>query len=141
MATSLRFVVAELPDPADLARLEAEVEAAAVRAAGAGEARDLAIFVRGDDGSIVAGISGVVWGGCCELQAMWVDLPLRRQGLGRALMAAAESEARRRGCVQIVFHAYELLTDRLYERLGYQTLAVVEDFPVGSATRWYRKAL
>jgi GNAT superfamily N-acetyltransferase len=136
-----RLDVVESPDPADLALLEQQVEAAAVRAAGAGEPRDLGIFLRGDDDRTVAGISGVVWGGCCDLQAMWVAPSLRGHGVARALMAAAEAEARRLGCAQVVFLAYDLLTPGLYERLGYQTVAVVEDVPAGSAARWYRKVL
>lgn len=137
----LHLDLAASPDPAELAMLEDEVEAAAVRAAGAGRPRDLGIFVRDGVGRPVGGICGVVWAGCCELHAMWVDAPLRGRGLARALMAAAEAEARRLGCSQVVFQAYDLLTDGLYERLGYQTVAVVTGLPPGSATRWYRKTL
>ena len=46
---------------------------------------------------------------CCELQAMWVAKSLRGRGLGRALMTAAEDEARRRGCVLVEFCAFFLL--------------------------------
>jgi GNAT superfamily N-acetyltransferase len=136
-----RLVVEDSPDPADLALLEEQVAAAAIAAAGAGDDQEFAIFVRDDQGRILAGISGLVWGGCCELQAMWVDPSLRGRGLARALMAAAEDEARRRGCTLIQFRAYDLLARGLYERLGYQTVGVIEGWPAGSAARWYRKDL
>ena len=136
-----RLVVEDSPDPVDLALLEERVEAAAAAAAGVGEAREFGIFVRGDDGRVLAGISGIVWGGYCELQAMWVDEALRGRGLGRALMARAEAEARLRGCALVVFHAYDLLATGLYERLGYETAGVIEGCPAGSAARWYRKDL
>jgi GNAT superfamily N-acetyltransferase len=138
---SSRFVVEDPPDPADLALLEDQVAAAAIEAAGLGDDREFGIFVRDDRGRVVAGVSGLVWGGCCAVQALWVDSSLRRRGLGRALMTAAEDEARRRGCALVQFHAYDLLGYGLYERLGYETVGVIENCPAGSAARWYCKDL
>jgi GNAT superfamily N-acetyltransferase len=135
------LVVEDSPDAADLALLEDQVAAAAIAATGLGEEREFGIFARGDDRRVVAGISGIVWGGYCELQAMWVQESLRNRGLGRALIAGAEAEARRRGCGLVVFHAYDLLARGLYERLGYETIGIIENCPNGSAARWYRKIL
>jgi len=135
------LVVEDSPDPADLALLEDRVAAAAIAAAGLGDDEEFAIFARDDDGRVVAGISGIVWGGCCELQAMWVDEPRRGRGLARDLMAAAEVEAARRGCALVQFRAYDLLAPGLYERLGYETVGVLEGCPVGSSARWFRKDL
>ena len=136
-----RLVVEDPPHPADVAFLEQCVADAATEAAGVGAEQEFGIFVRDDAGGIVAGISGIVWGGYCELQAMWVDGEHRGRGLARALMAAAEDEARERGCGLITFHAYDLLAAGLYERLGYETVGVIEGCPAGSAARWFRKDL
>ncbi len=139
MDSSHRLLVEDSPDPADLALLEEQVAAAATAAAGVGQEQEFGLFVRDDAGRVLAGISGIVWGGCCELHAMWVDKSLRGRGLARALVAGAESEARRRGCALVLFHAYDLLAPGLYERLGYETVGVIEGYPAGSAARWYRK--
>ena len=136
-----QLVVESSPDLADLALLEERVTAAAVDAAGVGEDRPFGIFVRDDERRIVAGISGMTWGRCCELHAMWVDASLRGRGLARALMAEAESVARERGCAFVEFFAYDLLVAGLYERLGYEVVGVVEGFPPDSAARWYCKRL
>ena len=112
-----KLIVEDSPDAANLALLEEQVAAAAMAATGLGEDREFGIFGRDDDGRVVAGISAVVWGGYCELQAMWVEESLRNRGLAHALFAGAEAEARRRGC------------------------GVIENCPAGSAARWYRKAL
>ena len=141
MDASHRLVVEDAPDVADLTLLEERLAAAAIAAAGVGEDRDFAIFVRDDDGAITAGVAGVIWAGCLELHAIWVDESLRKRGLGRALMAAAETEARRRGCALVQFLAYDLLTPGLYERLGYETVGIIKGWPAGSAARWYRKDL
>ena len=141
MDGSHRLVVEESPDPAELALLEERVATAAIAAAGLGEDREFGIFVRDDDGRILAGVSGIVWGGCCELQALWVEESLRGRGLARALITGAEDEARRRGCGLIVSKAYDLLTGGLHEHLGYETVGVIEGWPAGSAARWFRKGL
>ena len=135
------LVVEDSPDAADLALLEERVTAAAIAAAGVGEDRAFGIFVRDGERRILAGISGMTWGGCCQLHAMWVDEPLRGRGLARELMAGAESVAKRRGCTLVEFFAYDLLAAGLYERLGYQAVGVIEGCPAGSTARWYRKDL
>ena len=141
MESSYRLVVEDAPAPADLALLEDHVAAAAVAAADVGDDEEFGIFVRDDDGRILAGVCGMVWGGCCELHAMWVDESLRGRGLARELMAGVEDEARRRGCALVEFFAYDVLARGLYERLGYETVGVIEGCPTGSAARWYRKDL
>jgi GNAT superfamily N-acetyltransferase len=135
------LVIEDSPDPADLAILEEQVAAAAVAAAGSGEEQEFAIFARDEDGRVVAGISGITWAGYCELHAMWVQPSLRGRGLAKALLTEAEAEARRRGSALVMFHAYDLLARGLYERLGYESVGVIEDDRVGSTVRWYRKDL
>jgi hypothetical protein len=39
------------------------------------------------------------------------------------------------------FHAHDLLAAGLYERLGYETVGVIDGCPAGSAVRWFRKDL
>ena len=141
MDDAYRLVVEDSPDPADLALLEERLAAAAVAATGGEEEQEFAIFVRDADGTIRAGVSGMVWGGFCELQTLWVDEPLRGRGLGSRLMTAAEDEARRRGCAFVELLAYDVLAGDLHDRLGYETVGVIEGCPAGSAARWYRKDL
>ena len=135
------LVVEDSPAAADVALLEEQVVAAAIAATGLSEEQEFAIFGRDDGGRVVAGVSAIAWGGCCELQAMWVDESLRNRGLAHALIARAEAEARRRGCALVALHAYDLLARGLYERLGYEAVGVIENYAAGSAARWYRKAL
>jgi GNAT superfamily N-acetyltransferase len=135
------LVVEDDPDPRDLALLEEELAAAAVAAVGAGEEEEFGIFVRDDTGRIVAGASGSVWGGCCQMHTLWVDGPQRGHGLATELMTEAEATARRRGCRLIMGLTYDLLTLGFYDRLGYRTVGIIEDCPAGTATRWICKEL
>ena len=137
---SYRLVVDQSPDPVDVALIEERLATAVVDAAGVDE-HELAVFVRDDEGEVLGGVSGVVLGRCCELEGLWVDEAVRGRGLARALMAAAEAEARSRGCTLMMFLAYDALTRGLYERLGYRTAGVIEDCLAGGAVRWYAKDL
>ena len=72
-----------------------------VEATGYDDGRLLAGTIHDDEGEVIAGINGHTWGGCCEIAHVWVHERHRGQGLGKALMEAAESEAERRGCEQV----------------------------------------
>ena len=76
-----------------------------------------------------------------DLQTLWVDEPLRGHGLARSMLDAAEAEARRRGCVVLALHAYDVTTGRLFERLGYRAAGVIDNGFGGTAVRWYCKDL
>jgi len=110
-------------------------------AVGAGEEEEFGIFVRDDAGRIVAGASGSIWGGCCQIHTLWVDGPHRGHGLATQLMTEAEATARRRGCRLVMGLTYDVLTSGFYDRLGYRTVGTIEDCPAGTTTRWYRKDL
>ena len=135
------LVVENDPDPRDLGLLEEKLAAAAVAAVGAGAEEEFGIFVRDGAGRIVAGASGSVWGGCCQMHTLWVDGPQRGHGLATELMTKAEAVARRRGCRLIMGLTYDVLTLGFYDRLGYRTVGIIEDCPGGTTTRWYCKEL
>jgi GNAT superfamily N-acetyltransferase len=136
----VEFHVEDDPNPLEIELLETQIRVEASAATGLGTEVELAIFVR-DAGRVVAGISGWTWGDCCELQSLWVEASLRGRGLGSQLLAAAESEAARRGCTQTVHFTYDFQARRLYERAGYELVGRVEDFPSGTDALWFRKRL
>ena len=137
----MEFHVEDHPDPLDIELLEDNIRSEASAAMGLGDELDLAIFVRDDAGTVVAGISGWTWGDCCEMQSLWVAPSLRGSGLATRLIAAAEAEAAMRGCSQTVHFTYDFQARALYERNGYELIGRVEDFPSGTDVLWYRKRL
>jgi GNAT superfamily N-acetyltransferase len=142
----MKLVVEADPDPADVAFLEARVaeQTAAVTGHPPEPETELAIFVRDDDGAVVAGISGWTWGGCAELQHLWVEATRRGQGIATALLDAAEAEAVRRDCGQIVLFTHAASSGvggERYTRRGYELVGRVDDYPAGDAALWYRKRL
>jgi GNAT superfamily N-acetyltransferase len=132
------------PDPAAVAWLEARVTAATARATGHDDEAPLAVFARADDGTLAGGVCGWTWGGTCELQYLWVEDAHRGDGLGTQLLDAAEAEARRRGCHQIVLLTHRVSTGadgERYRRRGYEEVGRVDDYPRGDAALWFRKIL
>ncbi len=58
--------------------------------------------------------------GKCKLERMVVEQNLRRTGIGRELLAEAESEAERQGATQVVLHA-QREAEGFYAACGYRT--------------------
>jgi GNAT superfamily N-acetyltransferase len=132
------------PDPGDIAELEARVAELTARTTGHSDERPLAILRHDDQGTLRAGIFGWTWGRCCELQHLWVDEQWRGRNLGPRLLDAAEDEARRRGCTQVVLFTHLANTGRSGRRWtsrGYELVGQVDDYPFGDAALWYRKPL
>jgi ribosomal protein S18 acetylase RimI-like enzyme len=63
-----------------------------------------------------------------ELSKMLVHRRARRQGLGAALMRAAEAAARECGKTLLVLDTANEEAERLYERLGWVRVGVVPDY-------------
>lgn len=140
MTPPVDLVVEDRPDPAAVDRLEDAVHRDVRTRTGIGDEIELAVFAR-QDGRMVGGIHGSTWGRCCELSTLWVEPGSRDQGLGSALLVAAQDEARRRGCIQVVLFTHDFQSSSMYRRLGYAEAGRVEDYPPGSAALWLRKAL
>ena len=75
------------------------------------------------------------------MRFLWLRDELRGQGHGRALLEAAETEATRRGCGGVFLDSYSFQAPGFYARLGYETFAVLEDFPRAHRRHFLRKAL
>jgi GNAT superfamily N-acetyltransferase len=127
------LVVGEL-DRALSQRLGDELTEFNVRATGIGDERGLSVQVRDADGELLAGLSGWTWGTCAGISLVWVQEDQRRSGLGAQLLAAAEAEARDRGCTQVLVSSFSFQAPEFYQRHGYVEFARTEGIPTaGSA--------
>lgn len=128
------------PTPYDLQYMEDRIYEFNSEATDIADGQMLAFFVRERD-RIVAGICGNTWGGICELRQFWVKESKRRRGLGTKLFLAAEQEARRRGCTQIVLTTFSFQAPAFYERHGFEVVAAVDNHPRGYRNLLMRKRL
>ena len=81
--------------------------------------RHIAVILRDAAGRIAAGLDGVAYGGWLFVHNLWVSDPLRRRGVGRALMARLARIAVERQWGRIDFHVLDWNPARaFYHRLG-----------------------
>jgi GNAT superfamily N-acetyltransferase len=99
-------MVTAQPEDADIRFLDDQINEFNFAATGYTDGALLASFVRDEQGAIVAGVYGWTWGGCCEIRYLWVHELRRGQGYGSRLLEAAEHEAKRRGCAQVVLDTH-----------------------------------
>jgi GNAT superfamily N-acetyltransferase len=125
---------------ADLAELRTALHEYNFATTGYRDGRDLSCFLR-DDGRLVAGVAGFTWGGYARIDLLWVDEVLRGQGLGRALVAAVEAEARQRGCTTIVLDTHSFQAPDFYLALGYDKAGETTDTPAGHTQVTLQKRL
>ncbi len=82
-----------------------------------------------DDGELLAGLSGWTWGQAAGIGLTWVHAEHRRSGLGSALLAAFEEEARRRGCTHVFVTSFTFQAPDFYQRHGYEETFRWESVP------------
>lgn len=99
----------------------------------AGASDELTVRVRDDDGALLAGLSGWVWGSSAGIGLLWVRDDARRAGWGARLVAAFEREARARGCARLLVSSFTFQAPGFYERQGFVEVARVPDLPPGHA--------
>ena len=117
------------PTPADVRFLEDQLYDYNVEQTGFADGQWLSIFVRDDAGTIAAGLHGWTWGGVGRVQSLWVRSDLRRHGYGTRMLAAAEEEARRRGCDRLILDTTSFQAPLFYQKHGYEIIGVFDEMP------------
>jgi GNAT superfamily N-acetyltransferase len=87
--------------------------------------------IRDQGNNIIAGITGWTWAGVSEITLLWVNKEYRKNGLGKRLLKAAEDEIIKRGCSTILLRSYSFQAPLFYEKNGYKTVFILDDFPNG----------
>ncbi len=131
----------EEPSLADIEFLEDRLYEFNRATTGIADGQGLGVFLRDPGQNIVAAAAGHTWGGTCELRQVWVAEELRGRGIGRRLLEAAEAEAARRGCQQIVLSTHSFQAPEFYRKLGFHVVAAVPEYPRGHRHILLRKPL
>jgi len=92
------------------------------------DVRSLCVFAREPDGSIVGGLSGMTYWQYLEVSYLWVSDAHRGCGYATKLMAAAESEARARGCRHAHVDTFSFQALGFYLRMGYREFGRLSGF-------------
>jgi GNAT superfamily N-acetyltransferase len=101
----------------------------------------LAVIARSETGYTIGGLTGSTAWRWLYIERLWVNETHRGAGLGSGLIAAAEAEAVSRGCLNGWIDTFNPAALRLYQKLGYVTFGVLEDFPAGHTRTFLRRPL
>src|SRR5438105_8448163 len=123
------MILSDEPNPEDVQFLEDQIDQHNMLRTGRRDFRPIALFLRDDQGNIVAGLCGFTWADWLEIKFVWVREDLRGRGHGRHLIAAAEAEARARGCGHVWLDSYTFQAPAFYEQLGYEVFGELQDYP------------
>ncbi len=137
----LELVVENNPAPKDIEALGRGLTEHALPTTGVPGFRPLAVFVRDQQGNLVAGIQGTVNWTWLHLALFWISPEYRHHGLGSRMLAAIEAEGIRRGCTNAHLDTFSYQARPFYERHGYTLFATLDDYPPGHQRFFLRKAL
>jgi GNAT superfamily N-acetyltransferase len=126
-----RFTVHDELPREDAAIVDAGLGAFNDTAAPLHEVRPLSCFARLASGEVIGGAVGRTWGGCCELQQLWVEAAHRRRGIGARLVGEFERAALARGCRTFYLETFSFQAPQLYRSLGYETALELRGFAPG----------
>ena len=140
-AAKLRIVFDPDPAPAARATVERGVDQHNVGITNLPDYYPLAFLLKDDAGEVLGGLLGDIWAGWLHVSYLWVARPLRHDGWASRLVREAERYARRRGAHDAYLETFSFQARPLYEKLGYQLFAQLDDFPPGHTKYFLRKKL
>jgi GNAT superfamily N-acetyltransferase len=99
----------------------------------------LAVLLHDEAGEVIGGLWGWTVYSWLIINMLFVPEASRHRGIGTALIAAAETEARARGCAGMQVDTFGFQAQPFYERLGFTVFGVQPNFPPGQRCIFLRK--
>jgi GNAT superfamily N-acetyltransferase len=140
-ASKISIALEPNPAEADLEAIRAGLHAFNTLAASDDSHQFLTLLVRDDEGRLLGGLLGDTYWGWLHVGILWLDESVRRQGYGSRLLAAAEAEALRRGCLRAHLDTMSFQALPFYEKHGYKEWGRLEDLPPGHSRIYLSKTL
>lgn len=106
---------------------------------GPAERKVLALPIHDDRGSVTGGLWASTMFRWLNLELLFVPERLRGCGMGSAMVATAEREAIKRGCIGAFVDTASFQAPGFYQRLGYTLYGRLPDFPPGHERLYFRK--
>ena len=131
----------ERPSADDLRQILDGVRTYNRAAVGQQRPRAVACFLRDDEGRIVGGAHGDLWGHSVHIAAMWVAESQRGKGYGSALLRAVEDHAATRGHLLVYLETTSFQARPFYESLGYRVFGELVGIAEGCTLFFLHKDL
>ncbi|MCO1580580.1 GNAT family N-acetyltransferase [Crossiella sp. SN42] len=130
--TSQHTLTAGDADPELEQRLEEELVAFNDTAVGHAPKGGFSVRVQDEASELVGGLTAWTWGGLAGIELLWVRADSRADGWGSRLLAAAETEARRRGCDRMVVSSFTFQAPGFYRKHGFAETGRTLGIPGGA---------
>lgn len=105
------------------------------------ERKPIAVQVKNEQGQVIAGSAGRTFGHWLMINTLWVSSELRGQRLGEQILAAMEVAGKKRGCVNCLLDTLNFQAQPFYEKNGYVTQWVQENYPKTGCRYYMVKSL
>jgi GNAT superfamily N-acetyltransferase len=135
------FVASETAERSTFEAIFNALDGASREVIGPAIPRLLVIPVHDDAGAVIGGLWAVSLFRWLHLEMLFVPEAMRGHGVGSALLAMAETQARNRGCLGIYLDAISFQAVPFYEKMGFSTFGVLEDCPPGHRRLFLHKRL
>jgi ribosomal protein S18 acetylase RimI-like enzyme len=89
----------------------------------------LAVQIKNDDGDVIAGAAGRTFGDWLLINTLWVADELRGQNIGSKILTEIELAAKQRGCLKCLLDTLNFQAMPFYEKQGYKTQWIQENYP------------
>lgn len=101
----------------------------------------ISVFIRNDEGEVVAGLVGSTLWEWLRISILAVDSSARARGYGSLVMQSAEQEALKRGCKYAWVDTFSFQAQAFYEKNGYELFGTLDDYPPGHKRLFLKKKL
>ena len=100
----------------------------------------LAVFLRDATGAVEGGMWAKLWYGWMKVEFAFLPAHRRGQRLGARILSTLETAAVAQGAVGVWMESFSFQAPGFYEKLGYRTVGVLADRPVGYSNSYLAKA-
>jgi GNAT superfamily N-acetyltransferase len=136
----MKFVASDTAERCTFEAIFRALDGASCDTIGAAHPRLLVIPLHGKN-VVVGGLWAASLFRWLHLQLLFVPEPMRGHGIGSALLATAETEARRRGCLGIYVDTFSFQAVPFYEKAGFSVFGVLDECPPGHRRVFLQKRL
>ena len=136
---SMNFVLSDVADAEVEKAIRDPLVAYNLARFGESDKRELNITIRDDDNTVTGGLVGYTARGWLYVQLLFIPETMRGQGIGPKLLAMAEEEARKRGCMGAYIDTMNPDALRTYERFGFTKIGSLAPLSTGQSITWLEK--
>lgn len=138
--SSFKLVVKE-PSREESAYLENSVDNFNINLTGIPFGGELAVLVYDEREQLIGGVNGFQWGDAFSVGFLWLEEEWRGQDIGTQVLRTIEYQASERGCTQLYLDTYNFQALGFYQKLGYEVVGTLENFPTPYKRYFLKKNL